>query len=155
MSKIELLLLGANTLKYAESLYKAMRDDRNFHHFRHTLPSQMLHDGWEAYVAVNDAIPVAWGQIQKFPWESKQHVVRLGLAVPVEFRNQGFGSTMLDHLIQKCESYNKLTATVFANNLIMVKMFEDRNFVTEGRFLDEEREGEISRTVLSMARYQK
>lgn len=151
---IERVQLMIDTMPYAEKLYNQLRDDVNFHHFRHTTPPDMLGDNWEVYMTLWGGIPVAWGQIQKFMRPSKQHVVRLGFAVPVEFRGRRFGSGMVDYILDKCASYDKLTATTFSDNIIMLSMFLRRSFIVEGCFVDEERDDGGMRNVLSLARYQ-
>ena len=154
MSQPSIIRLTPEMLSQAHRFAARFIEDRDFTHFRHTTPSQMMNGKWEVYVEtmLDDTI-VSWGQIEKFPNNPyKQHVCRLGFAVLPEFQDQGYGSRMMDYIIDKCGSFSKMTATVYSDNKTMFNMFLQRGFVIEGFFVDEERLDDKPRHVISLAK---
>lgn len=127
---------------------------RNFTHFRHTSPSQMMNDRWEVYVTMIDGDVISWGQIEMFHHSlHKSHVCRVGFAVLPEFQGQGYGSRMVDYVLSQCEVFSKIVATVYFDNKTMLHMFLQRGFVIEGFFVDEERYDNQPRHVISLAKF--
>jgi GNAT superfamily N-acetyltransferase len=153
LNQLDIIRLTSEMLPQADKFAARLIDNRNFTHFRHTSPTYMLNEKWEVYVTMCDNIIISWGQIEKFPNNfHKQHVCRLGFAVLTEFQNQGYGSRMMDYVVNKCDSFDKMTAAVYFDNKTMLTMFLQRGFVIEGFFVDEERfEGE-PRHVISLGR---
>lgn len=145
--------LTPEMLIQADKFAARLIDNRNFTHFRHTSPTYMMNEKWEVYVATYDNIIIAWGQIEKFPHNPhKKHVCRLGFAVLPEFQNQGYGSRMMNYVVDKCGLFSKITASVYFDNKTMLTMFLQRGFVIEGFFVDEERFDNKPRHVISLAR---
>ena len=153
--QVKVRLLTKDLLSQAEVFAALVRDDLDFHFFTHHSPGDMLSDEWKVYLMLRDDSIIAWGHIQKFPDNPrKQHVVRLGFVVRPEFRGRSFGGQMMEYVIEFCTGYEKLVATTFADNLVMVGMFMKRGFVIEGYFRDEERSNGFSRDVISLAKHQ-
>lgn len=150
--------LNEKNLGLAEEFAEKMLADRNFNHFKHTMPGDMLdQDSWDVWLGIHEKKVVGWGQIQKFPLnDRKKHVVRLGFAVLPNYRGRGIGGELMAFIADRCITYyrySKLTATVFADNAIMLNMFLRREFVIEGCFVNEEILDNTSRHVLSLARH--
>ena len=147
--------LNSKTLLVAMEFATKMLLDKNFNHFKHTMPNRMLTDEWDAWLAMEGSMVVSWGQIQKFPDNPrKQHVIRLGFCVLPDYHGQGFGSAMMERVLNECSNYGKLTATVYADNTVMLGMFLRRKFVVEGCFQNEEILDGTLKHILSLARYQ-
>jgi RimJ/RimL family protein N-acetyltransferase len=147
--------LAEKLLPEANAFAQKMLFDKYFTHFKHTMPEEMLSDEWEVWLVEYGNVVIGWGQIQKFPRnKQKQHVVRLGFAVLPEFRGRGIGSEIVDFTLERCKNYSKVTATTFTDNITMLGMFLKRGFVIEGCFRNEERQDELYRHVVSLARYQ-
>jgi len=151
----ETIILDPTMLPEANRFARVLSTDRNFTHFQHTSPQEMLGGRWEVHVTFYGRIMVAWGQIEKFPNNPhKLHVARLGYAVLPEFRGKGFGGAMMDHTIRQCKEFKKLTASVYMDNITMLGMFVKRGFIIEGCFVGEETYDNRPRHVVSLARYQ-
>lgn len=147
--------LSKDSLGEANIFASKMLTDNNFTHFKHTLPEDMLSPKWEVWLLKYNDIVIGWGQIQKFPNNRrKEHVCRVGFAILPEFRGRRLGSEMFDFIMKKCDTFHKVTATTFTDNVVMLGMFLRRGFIVEGCFRDEEKQSNIYRHVLSLARYQ-
>lgn len=153
-SDANIIPLSIETLYRSMTLYDELWNDKDFTHFRHTLPTVMLSDEWEAYMLMYNDAPVAWGQIQKFLNSRKAHVARLGFAVSPGHRGKGNGSLIMDYVITQCKPFSKLVATVFADNTVMLSMFLKRGFIIEGCFQCEEILDDVERHVISLAKFQ-
>lgn len=152
-SKPKITLLKPSDLEIATRFANDVIDDEFFHHFEHHMPCDMMNNEWQVYVIKYDEQIAAWGQVQLFVEPRKRHVIRIGLIVHPQFRNVGFGSVMLDHIVKTWDCCPKITATVASNNCIMLKMFVERGFEVEGRFVDEERVGKNSINIYSLAKF--
>lgn len=151
----KIVALSKNNLDTANAFAQKMLLDSNFTHFKHTLPEDMLSPEWEVWMITYGELVIGWGQIQKFPnSRRKEHVCRVGFAILPEFRGRRLGSEMFDFIMKKCDTFHKITATTFTDNIIMLGMFLRRGFIIEGCFRNEEIQNGIYRHVLSLARYQ-
>ncbi len=150
-----IVLFDTRLLDYANEFYRMMLEDRNFTHFRHTKPDEMLgREKRHVWLTLDGGEISSWGQAQLFPFPEKEHIARLGLAVHPRRTGKGLGSAMLDFMLEIMQNYEKLTATIFGDNQAALSMFLGRGFVIEGIFRDEERLSGQSRDVISLARFQ-
>lgn len=154
-NNISIVPFSVETMPYAEVLLEELKGDKNFNYFkRDNVLSSMLTKEWRAYILLYHGMPAAWGQIQRFLFPRKAHVVRLGFAVPLQYRGVGLGSAIVDYVIKQCKSSEKLVAITFVDNTVMLLMLLRRGFVIEGHFRNEEILDGIKRHTISMARFQ-
>lgn len=151
---VQIVKFEQQHLNKAEAFAERVMRDKNFTHFTHTRPGRMLGDGWECYLVMFGEDIIGWGQIQKFPRQPrKEHVARLGFVILQEYRGKGYGGILLDYLIERSNSYKKVTANVFRDNCISLTTFLKRGFTIEGCFNKEELSDGVLRDAVALARF--
>lgn len=98
---------------------------------------------------------VGWCDIRVPPFDCVRHVGVLGMGVHPDFRGEGIGHLLLERALRHARTcrLEKVELTVFASNLIAVKLYEQSGFEVEGIKRRSYKLDGVYDDVLMMARY--
>ena len=98
---------------------------------------------------------IAYGHIELSVNPRKADVCRFGVCVDKEYQGHGLGTQIVEHLLFQAHlrHMRKIVATVYSDNVPMLRIYAKLGFQTEGHFVAEEVWDGRPRDVLSLAKF--
>jgi len=143
--------------KLLESFMTEIRGNRQFTYFDgRTAMGIILDESIHAWIWTDYGAAAAYGHIETYTSDRKNHVCRFGVCVGPDYRKQGYGTRVVERLLEEAGvlGLEKVNASVYADNAPMLHIYRDKyGFTDEGRYVHEERWAGEARTVLSLAKF--